>query len=175
MAAAAYRRGRIRRGRGASGPQTARRTRLLTGDNGRRLDDRVGHSGLHSALGEIISGIGGRRFRHVVGAQLLATLALIAMAITIVGLPFAAVFWLIGTVIGPVLGFALIFANISLLLINLIGALVFALLVPYIAIGRTLLYFDLEAEQAGAPARKRWRERLPGRGAAPAEASAPAR
>jgi len=155
----------------------------------------------------------GRRFRRGVGAQLRATLALIAMAITIVGIPFAAwkyvswlflqqqilfedktvrgafrgssdlvrgrwwyalrvaaVFWLIGTVTGPVLGFALIFANISLLLINAIGALVFALLVPYIAIGRTLLYFDLEAEAAGAPAKKRWRERLPRRSAAPAEA-----
>ena len=37
------------------------------------------------------------------------------------------------------------------------------------AIGRTLLYFDLEAEAAAAPARKRWRERLPRR-TAPAEA-----
>ena len=214
-------------------------TRLLTGDAGRRLDDKVGHSGLHSALGDIISGIGGpiasaiiaavviaavrqigetgeasfvasfrgmwRRFRRVVGAQLLATLGVIAMAITIVGLPFAAwkyvgwlflqqqilfedktvreafrgsselvrgrwwytlrvaaVFWLIGIITGPVLGFALIFADISLILINAIGALVFALLVPYIAIGRTLLYFDLEAEAAAAPA-KRWRERLPRR------------
>jgi hypothetical protein len=27
-------------------------TRLLTGDAGRRLDDKVGHSGLHGALGE---------------------------------------------------------------------------------------------------------------------------
>ncbi len=61
----------------------------------------------------------------------------------------AAVFWLIGLVTGPVLGFALIFADISLLLINVIGALVFALLVPYVAIGRTLLYFDLEAEAEG--------------------------
>jgi len=215
-------------------------TWLLTGDPGRRLDDKVGLSGLHVALGEILSGIGGpiasaliaavvivavrqvgedgeagfvesyrgmwRRFRRVVGAQLLATVALIAMAITIVGLPFAAwkyvgwlflqqqilfedktvreafrgssdlvrgrwwytlrvaaVFWLIGTITGPVLGFVLIFADISLLLINVIGALVFALLVPYIAIGRTLLYFDLEAEAAAAPAKKRWRERLPRR------------
>jgi hypothetical protein len=158
-----------------------------------------------------------RRFRRVVGAQLLATLALFGMLITVVGIPFAAwkyvgwlflqqqilfedktvreafrgsselvrgrwwytlrvaaVFWLIGIVTGPVLGFALIFADISLILINAIGALVFALLVPYIAIGRTLLYFDLEAEATAAPAKKRWRERLPQR-AAPAEAQAPAR
>jgi len=145
-----------------------------------------------------------QRFRRVVGAQLLASLALFAMAITIVGLPFAAwkyvgwlfiqqqimfedkrpreafrgsselvrgrwwytlrvaaVFAVIGFVSGPVLGFALIFANISLLLINVIGALVFALLVPYVAIGQTLLYFDLEV--AGTTEKTRWRERLPWR------------
>jgi hypothetical protein len=206
-------------------------TWLLTGDPGRRLDDKVGLSGLHVALGEVLSGIGGpiasaiiaavvivavrqvsedgeagfvesyrgmwKRFRRVVGAQLLATLALFGMLITVVGIPFAAwkyvgwlflqqqilfedktvreafrdsselvrgrwwytlrvaaVFWLIGVVTGPVLGFALIFADISLILINVIGALVFALLVPYIAIGRTLLYFDLQAEAAAAPGQK---------------------
>jgi hypothetical protein len=221
-------------------------TQLLTGDRGRHLDDKVGHSGLHSALGEIISGVGGpiasaivaavvivavrqisetgeatftgafrgmwERFRRVVGAQLLATLGIFLMLITIIGIPFAAwkyvgwlflqqqilfedktvrqafrgsselvrgrwwytlrvaaVFWLIGIVTGPVLGFALIFADISLILINVIGTLVFALLVPFIAIGRTLLYFDLEAEAATAPAKKSWRERLPRR-TAPAEA-----
>ncbi len=214
-------------------------TRLLTGDTGRQLDDKLGHTGLHSALGEIINGIGGpiasavvaaavivavrqvvedgeagftaawrgmaRRFRRVVGAQLLATLAVFAMLITVIGAPFAAwkyvgwlflqqqilfedksvraafrgssalvrgrwwytlrvaaVFWAIGVATGPVLGFALIFANISLLLINVIGALVFALLVPYIAIGRTLLYFDLQIEAEQSPA-KRWRDRLPWR------------
>ncbi len=222
-------------------------TFLLTGDPGRRLDDKVGSAGLHEKLGEIITAIGApittaimaavviaavrqiaesgeasfaesyrqmwRRFRRVVGAQLLASLGLFAMAVTIVGLPFAAwkyvgwlflqqeilfedkrvrdafrgssdlvrgrwwyalriaaVFWLIGVVTGPVLGFALIFANISLLLINVIGAIVFALLVPYIAIGRTLLYFDLQVEAQRAPA-KRWRERLPWRRRAPVEAA----
>jgi hypothetical protein len=58
--------------------------------------------------------------------------------------------------------------SFSLVLINAIGALVFALPVPYIAIGRTPLYFDLQAKAAEAPA-KRWRERLPRR-AATAEA-----
>lgn len=149
-----------------------------------------------------------RRFRRVVGTQLLATLALILMAITVIGLPFAAwkyigwlfiqqqilfedvhpreafrassqlvrgrwwytlrlaaVFWLILVVTGPVLGFALIFTYLPLPLINLIGMLVFALLVPYVAIGHTLLYFDLQARAAEAPAR-RWRERLPRRPAA---------
>jgi hypothetical protein len=71
--------------------------------------------------------------------------------------------WLLGVVTGPVLGFFLIFANLSPTLVNLIGSVVYALLIPYIAIGRTLLYFDLgareaEAEAAGTPARKRrWR------------------
>jgi len=220
---------------------------LLTGDTGRRLDDKVGFSGLHVAAAELFTTIGepiaavviaavvitgvrevsesGRasfvgayrgmwqRFRRVVGAQLLVTLALILMAITVIGIPFAAwkyvgwlfvqqqilfedkplraafrgssdlvrgrwwytlrvaaVFAFIGLTAGPLLGFTLIFANISLLLINAIGALVFALLVPYIAIGSTLLYFDLQAEPA--PAKRRWRERLPRRvrRAAPAEA-----
>jgi hypothetical protein len=217
-------------------------TWLLTGDPGRRLDDEVGLSGLHVALGEVLSGIGGpiasalvaavvivavrqisetgeshfvdayrgmwRRFRRVVGAQLLATLGVFLMLVSVIGIPFAAwkyvgwlflqqqilfedkplreafrgssdlvrgrwwytlriaaVFWLIGVVTGPALGFALIFADLSLILINAIGALVFALLVPYIAIGRTLLYFDLQVEAERAPA-KRWRERPPRRPAA---------
>lgn len=144
-----------------------------------------------------------QRFRRVVGAQLLSSLALTLMLISVIGIPFAAwkyvgwlflqqqilfedrgvrpafrgssdlvrgrwwytlrvaaVFAFIGIATGPLLGFALIFANISLLLINVIGAVVFALLVPYIAIGGTLLYFDLQAEEAPA---KRWRERLPWR------------
>jgi hypothetical protein len=226
-------------------------TQLLAGDRGRQLDDKIGHSGLHNALGEIISGVGGpvasaivaavvivavrqvtedgeasftgafrgmwERFRRVVGAQLLAMLGLFLMVLTIVGIPFAAwkyvgwlflqqqilfedkplreafrgsselvrgrwwytlrvaaVFWLIGVATGPALGFALIFADISLLLINAIGALVFALLVPYIAIGRTLLYFDLQAEAEEAPA-ERWRERLPRRKPGGEAAPEPAR
>ncbi|MBW8059299.1 MAG: hypothetical protein FVQ78_03005 [Solirubrobacterales bacterium] len=219
---------------------------LLTGgESGQRIDDSAGLSGLHVAVGELISGIGQplaaavmaavtivavrllteagrtgfrdsyrgmwRRFRRVVGAQLLGTLAVILMAVTVIGLPFAAwkyiswlfvqqeilfndksvreafrgssalvrgrwwytlrvavVLWLISVTTGPVLGFALIFTNLSLVLINAIGTLVFALLIPYVAIGGTLLYFDLQAEAEAAPA-KRWRERLPRR-TAPAEA-----
>jgi hypothetical protein len=67
----------------------------------------------------------------------------------------------LGVVTGPVLGFFLIFANLSAVLVNLIGSIVFALLIPYIAIGRTLLYFDLGAREAeGAGERKRRRLRL---------------
>ncbi|MGH2925851.1 MAG: hypothetical protein ACRDK1_07770 [Solirubrobacterales bacterium] len=66
--------------------------------------------------------------------------------------------WLLSIVTGPMLTFALIFTTLSLTWINILGSLVFALLIPYVAIGRTLLYFDLEvlAEQgARAPGRLR--------------------
>ncbi len=74
-------------------------------------------------------------------------------------------FWLLSIAAGPVLGFTLIFTNFSLLWINVIGSIVFALLVPYVALGRTLLYFDLGARAEAEPA-KPWRERLPRRAAA---------
>jgi hypothetical protein len=73
-------------------------------------------------------------------------------------------FWLLSIASGPVLGFALIFTNLSLFWINVIGSVVFALLVPYVALGRTLLYFDLQERAEEEPA-KRWRERLPRRAA----------
>jgi hypothetical protein len=75
------------------------------------------------------------------------------------------ILFLLGLVTGPILGFFLIFANFSAVWVNLIGSVVFALLIPYIAIGRTLLYFDLEAreteaESSGEPQRRRrWRLR----------------
>ena len=69
------------------------------------------------------------------------------------------VLFLLGVVTGPVLGFFLIFANFSAVLVNLIGSVVFALLIPYMAMGRTLLYFDLEARESGGgrgKPRRRW-------------------
>jgi hypothetical protein len=175
------------------------------------------------AVGQVASGgktgFGGayrgmwRRFRRVVGAQLLAILMLLLMALTIVGIPFAAwkyvgwlfvqqqilfedrtvrqafrgssrvvrgrwwytlrvaaFFWLISTIAGPILGFALIFTYLPLLLINAIGSLVFALFIPYVAIGQTLLYYDLEEQGEKAPAR--WRRRLPRLRRRPAAAEA---
>ncbi len=72
----------------------------------------------------------------------------------------AAILALISVVVGPVLGFFLIFLNFSPILVNLIGSAVFALLIPYVAIGRTLLYFDLkaseEAEEAAGLTRRYW-------------------
>jgi hypothetical protein len=66
--------------------------------------------------------------------------------------------WLLGTVVGPVFGFALIFTSFSLLWINILGSLVFALIIPYVAVGHTLLYFDLQARERAEPKpRRSWR------------------
>jgi hypothetical protein len=142
-----------------------------------------------------------RRFGRVVGAQLLSTVTLILMALSVIGLPFAAwkyigwlflkqrvlfedssireafrgsselvrgrwwytlrvaaFLWLLSVIVGPVLGFTLIFTTMPLLLINVVGTVAFALMVPYVTIGQTLIYFDLEVAER-VPAR-RWRERF---------------
>jgi hypothetical protein len=49
---------------------------------------------------------------------------------------------------GPVLGFVLIFLNLSLTWVNAVSTIVYMLLVPFESIGRTLLYFDLKERQA---------------------------
>jgi hypothetical protein len=164
------------------------------------------------------------RFWRVVGAQLLATLGVLALALTVIGIPFAiwklvswtfvqqevlftdkrfrdsfrassdlvrgrwfrtarvvVIFYVIGIATGPILTFALIFTALPLFWINLIGSLVFALLIPFVAMGETFLYFDLsvrEEEEGVTPKRswKVWRPRQFGRvvgipeagGAAPA-------
>ncbi len=46
---------------------------------------------------------------------------------------------------GPVLTLGLIFTPLPFLAINLLGALIFSLLIPYAVIAQTLLYFDLQA------------------------------
>jgi hypothetical protein len=66
---------------------------------------------------------------------------------------------LIGIVFGPILGFFLIFLNLSPVLVNLIGSVVYALFIPYVALGRSLFYLDLcvrEQASAGQPAGRRW-------------------
>jgi hypothetical protein len=80
----------------------------------------------------------------------------------------AGILWLISVVTGPVLAFALIFTPLPLYAANLVGSLVFALLVPYVAIGRTLLYWDLSARHQEAATEEkrprwwsRWRRRAP--------------
>lgn len=64
------------------------------------------------------------------------------------------------TIVGPLLGLFLIFTPLPLLLINLIGSLVFALFIPLVAAGNTLLYFDLRARHDGPEAVSRHEFRL---------------
>jgi hypothetical protein len=163
-------------------------------------------AGLRAAL----SGARARVWR-VVFAQLLATVGVVLMAITVVGIPWAiwklvgwafvqqevlftdkslresfrgstelvrgrwwhavraiVFFSVLTTVAGPVLTFALIFTPLPLVWINLLGSLIFALLIPYVAVGKTLLYFDLQARAQTEPAKPRrswrpWRPRQFGR------------
>jgi hypothetical protein len=68
---------------------------------------------------------------------------------------------LLGLAAGPVLGIFLIFLDLSPITVNLIGSIVFALLIPYVAAGRTLLYFDLGARESEAPERAGRGRRLP--------------
>jgi hypothetical protein len=151
------------------------------------------------------------RFWRVVVAQLLATLGVLLMAISVIGLPWAAwklvgwafvqqevlftdksirasfrgsseltrghwwrtarvvvLLYVIGIVAGPILTFALIFTALPLIWINLIGSLVYALLIPYVALGETLLYLDLQVRQEEEPAKphrswRPWRPRQFGR------------
>jgi hypothetical protein len=58
-------------------------------------------------------------------------------------------FWILSQIPGPALGFALLFTTVPVETVNLIGSVVFALLLPYIEIGRTLLYFDVIAREEG--------------------------
>jgi hypothetical protein len=162
------------------------------------------------------------RFWRVVGAQLLATLGVLLLALTVIGSPFALwklvgwsfvqqeviftdrgfresfrasselvrgrwfrtarvvlIFYVIGIAAGPMLTFALIFTALPLIWINVIGSLVFALLIPFVAMGETFLYFDLGVREEEEPARPRrswrpWRPREFGRivpGPSPASAA----
>ena len=66
----------------------------------------------------------------------------------------AGVLWLLSIAAGPALGFALIFADFPLFWINVVGSVVFALFIPYVVVGQTLLYFDLQAREEEEPARR---------------------
>jgi hypothetical protein len=52
-------------------------------------------------------------------------------------------FFLVSVVAGPALSVGLIFADLSLPVINLIGSILFAVIAPYVTLGRTLLFLDL--------------------------------
>ena len=66
---------------------------------------------------------------------------------------------------GPLLGLFLIFTPLPLVLVNLIGSVVYALVIPFTTTGTTLLYFDLQARQRqGAPVpRRSWAPWRPSR------------
>jgi hypothetical protein len=79
---------------------------------------------------------------------------------------------------GPMLTFALIFTALPLIWINVIGSLVFALLIPFVAMGETFLYLDLGVREEEEPAPRRswqpWKPRQFGRiVSAPRAAPAP--
>ena len=71
------------------------------------------------------------------------------------------IFYVVGVAAGPILSFALIFTALPLIWINLIGSAIYALLIPFVALGETLLYFDLVVREEEEPARPRrsWRDR----------------
>ena len=76
----------------------------------------------------------------------------------------AAALWLLSQVPAVLLGAMFIFTSIAAVYINLLGAVIYALLVVYVSSGRTLLYLDLAYRHAHAPARSRraqglWRKR----------------
>jgi hypothetical protein len=138
------------------------------------------------------------RFWRVVGAQLLATLGVLVLFLSVIGIPWAiwklvgwsfvqqeviftdkgfresfrasselvrgrwfrtarviVIFYVLGIAAGPILTFALIFTALPLIWINLIGSLVFALLIPFVAMGETFLYFDLGVREETESAQRR--------------------
>ena len=69
------------------------------------------------------------------------------------------IFYVVSVAAGPIFSFALIFTALPLIWINVIGSLVFALLIPFVAMGETFLYLDLgvREEEEPAPRRQFWR------------------
>ncbi len=72
----------------------------------------------------------------------------------------AGALWVLSQVPAILLGAAFIFTSIPANLINLLGAIVYALLVVYVSTGRTLLYLDLAYRHAHDPAPSRQARRL---------------
>src|SRR5205807_783496 len=75
-------------------------------------------------------------------------------------------FWLL-TQLPPLIGFVLLFITVPTDTVDLLGSLIFTLLIPYEAVGRTLLYLDLSARKASEPVaaptvsrRQRWARRF---------------
>ncbi len=66
---------------------------------------------------------------------------------------YVAVLLLIGEVLPPFLNYGFLFTPISAVWVNAFGAVLFALMVQYAAVGRTLIYLELKAHPAPARAR----------------------
>lgn len=151
--------------------------------------DRSSDAGIGSALRCV-----GRRWWRLLLVQLLASVLIILLLITIIGIPYAikkfidwqlagqeilfedasiiqalrgsscvvrghwwhtattaGALWLISQIPGPAVGFALLFTTTPVYWVNIIGSIVFAFLIPYVAIGRTYLYLDLKTRRSQAP------------------------
>ena len=72
----------------------------------------------------------------------------------------AGTFWVLSQIPGPLLGFALLFTTVPISSVNLFGSVIFALLLPYVGVGRTLLYLDLAARRVNEPVPATYRSRL---------------
>ena len=134
-----------------------------------------------------------RRLGRIIAAQVFISVALLALVVTIVGIPYAikkfadwmfyqqeliledrsvkeafhasrsvvrghwvraivyaVVFFVIGQILAPWLSYVFLFTSIPALAVNIFGAVLYALLVQYAAIGRTLVYLDLKTRPAPA-------------------------
>ena len=72
----------------------------------------------------------------------------------------AAILYVIGVVTGPIIAVALVFTTLPPIWIDFIGSIIYALLLPYVVVGRTLLYFDVQAREALEHANPKWRRAL---------------
>jgi hypothetical protein len=133
----------------------------------------------------------GRRVWRLIAVELVATILVIALLVTIIGIPFAirkfvdwqlvqqevlfedrsiraalrgstrlvrghwwhtaavaGAFWVLSEIGGPFLLFLLLFTATPITTVNLLGAVISAVLLPYVQVGRTLLYLDLAARKA---------------------------
>ena len=129
-----------------------------------------------------------RHLSRLIAVELVATLLVILLSATIIGIPYAikkfvdwqfvqqevlfedrsirqalrgstekvrnhwwhtavvaSAFWVLSQIPGPMLGLAFLFTTLPVSTVNLIGSAIFVLVIPYVGIGRTLLYLDLVA------------------------------
>lgn len=59
----------------------------------------------------------------------------------------ATTFWVLSQIPGPAFGLAFLFTTLPVATVNLVGSAIFVLVIPYVGVGRTLLYLDLAGRQ----------------------------